>query len=152
MKFVPHGGETDFIVIENKNTGCWSTVGRQGGRQIVNLQHQCLNQKGTVEHELLHALGFYHEQNRSDRDKFVSIVRSNIEADKMINFDKLPKDETFGVGYDYGSVLHYSTKAFSKNGQPTILTKGSTTTNDQMGQRVGMSKSDIKKLNAMYCK
>lgn len=152
IKFVPHGGEKDFLVIENAATGCWSAVGKVGGRQVVNLQNECFGQKGTVIHELCHALGFTHEQNRSDRDKFVRIINANIPADKMINFDKNEKDETFGVQYDYGSVLHYSQTAFSRNGQPTIESKGSPQTKDQMGQRVGLSSSDIKKLNQMYCK
>jgi hypothetical protein len=81
----------------------------------------------------------------------VRIDYSNIEDDKRVNFDMLPQDQTFNVGYDYGSVLHYSTKAFSKNRRSTIVSKGSSSTNDEMGQRVGMSASDIKKLNAMYC-
>ena len=41
------------------------------------------------------------------------------------NFDKVSKDtsDAFGVGYDYGSVMHYSSNAFSLNGQPTIVAK-----------------------------
>lgn len=139
-------------MFENLETGCWSTVGKTGGRQVVNLQKECFSQKGTVVHELLHALGFYHEQNRSDRDNYVKIINANIQSDKIINFEKNDKDETFGIKYDYGSVLHYSPNAFSLNGKPTIETKGGTSTKDQMGQRKGLSSSDINKLNKMYCK
>lgn len=96
-------------------------------------------------------MGFTHEQNRSDRDGFVTIMTNNIPADKMINFEKNSKDETFKISYDYGSVLHYSPTAFSKNGQPTIVTKGSPATKNMMGQRKKLSDSDIKKLNKMYC-
>lgn len=41
------------------------------------------------------------------------------------NFDKASAATTnpFGVEYDYGSVMHYSANAFSKNGQPTIAAK-----------------------------
>lgn len=35
--------------------------------------------KAVVEHELLHALGFYHEQSRSDRDDYVKIWWDQIE-------------------------------------------------------------------------
>lgn len=39
------------------------------------------------------------------------------------NFNKTSAEVTnaFGVPYDYMSIVHYSSKAFSKNGQPTIV-------------------------------
>lgn len=56
-------------------------MGRQGGRQSVNLQGGvCLkNQIGTAIHELMHALGFTHEQNRYERDDFVHVLWENIK-------------------------------------------------------------------------
>ncbi|XP_070500970.1 zinc metalloproteinase nas-4-like [Chironomus tepperi] len=152
LKFTARrSGQTDYIAIDNSQSGCWSSVGRVGGEQIVNLQSPgCVTKTGTVIHELLHAAGFLHEQNREERDQFVSIIDANVRTGYEVNFKKASTGETtgFGIGYDYGSVMHYSTKAFSKNGQPTIKAKQTTT--EQMGQREGFSKKDIEKINKMY--
>lgn len=40
---------------------------------MVNLQNPSCMETGTVAHELMHALGFYHEFTRPDRDDWVSI-------------------------------------------------------------------------------
>jgi Astacin (Peptidase family M12A) len=71
----------------------------------------------------MHAVGFLHEQNRFERDSFVRIAFQNIKSGVESNFDKASEKSTnaFGVGYDYGSIMHYSANAFSVNGQPTIV-------------------------------
>ena len=40
--------------------------------QNLSIGARC-DTRAIVEHELLHALGFYHEQSRSDRDDYVKI-------------------------------------------------------------------------------
>ena len=71
--------DTDYIVIKAENTGCWSSLGKIGGRQDVNLQiPQCVSKKGIVLHELMHVIGFLHEQSRFERDNFISIQWKNI--------------------------------------------------------------------------
>lgn len=80
LKFKPRMGEADYVRITTSSTGCWSSVGRIGGRQDVNLQTPgCLKRIGTVLHELMHAAGFLHEQNRHERDNYVEIVWKNIK-------------------------------------------------------------------------
>lgn len=152
IKFKPYSGkEKDYIRITAGNTGCWSSVGRVGGRQDVNLQVPgCVTKKGTVTHELMHAVGFLHEQSRYERDQYVTIEWKNIMKGREGNFEKATKDLTdaFGVSYDYGSVMHYSAYAFSKNDQRTIIPKGKT--NVEIGQREGLSKRDIQKIRKMY--
>lgn len=76
-------------------------------------------------HELMHALGFVHEQNRWERDDFVTIAWQNIKNGHEGNFKKADKGSTdgFGVAYDYRSVMHYSPTAFTTNGKATIIPK-----------------------------
>lgn len=122
IRFVPRSAERDYVSIVSGNSGCWSSVGRIGGKQEVNLQSPgCLSKHGTAIHELMHAVGFLHEQNRQERDGFVSIQYQNVEQHAVSNFEKASSTNAFGVPYDYGSVMHYSANAFSSNGRPTIV-------------------------------
>ena len=80
---------------------------------------------GTVIHEMLHASGFWHEQSRPDRDEHVEIFWSNIQAGMEDNFARYSRAEvsTLSLPYDTDSVMHYSSTAFSRNGQYTIKPK-----------------------------
>lgn len=87
VRFVPWNGKSkDYLLIWpiKYPTGCWSFVGKFGGAQIVSLQApdkkgaHCLGNEGRAIHELMHALGIFHEQSRWDRDKFVKIHNDNI--------------------------------------------------------------------------
>ncbi|XP_017046515.1 hatching enzyme 1.2 [Drosophila ficusphila] len=150
IRFVRRSSERDYISIRSDNSGCWSSVGRVGGKQEVNLQSPgCLSRPGTAMHELMHALGFLHEQNRMERDGYVAIQYNNVQSSARNNFEKATRTEAFGVPYDYGSVMHYSKNAFSINGQPTILAMQASGA-EKMGQRAGFSDFDIQKLNRMY--
>lgn len=53
-------------------------MGRVGQRQVLSLQRFGCVQRGIIQHELLHAMGFYHEHTRSDRDQHIRINWDNI--------------------------------------------------------------------------
>ena len=76
--------------------------------------------KGTIAHELMHALGLEHEQARIDRDNFVRINYQNIDPNRVSNFDKYLDGDLLGTPYDIYSLMHYAGNAFSINGLPTI--------------------------------
>merc|ERR1712131_166246 len=63
IRFVPHQRQRDYISIVNRN-GCWSELGRTGGRQELSLARDGCVYHGVIQHESLHALGFQHEQTR----------------------------------------------------------------------------------------
>jgi len=142
---VTPSGDYVFIKRGQAGTGCWSYVGKQGGKQELNLQTPGCNSKGTVIHEAIHALGFHHEQSRPDRDSYVRIFFENISPGKEYNFGK-SDGNTFNVPYDYTSIMHYGDKAFSKNGQKTIAAHNGA----QIGSRGVMTSHDINKLKKMY--
>ena len=116
------GNEQDYINIINQN-GCASFVGRLGGKQDISLSSIGCLTRSTIKHEIIHSLGYYHEQSRPDRDNFVKINFANVNPGHKYNFDWTQNTETFGVAYDGRSIMHYGYKDFSKNGLPTIEAK-----------------------------
>ena len=58
---------------------CYSNIGRIGERQRISIGWGC-ETKGTVIHEIFHALGRMHEQSRPDRDLHVKINVANIQS------------------------------------------------------------------------
>ncbi|KAI5088552.1 nephrosin isoform 1 precursor [Silurus meridionalis] len=105
IRFKRRTNEVDYInIISDK--GCYSFVGRIFGTQNLSLQHPiCVNHK-IIQHELLHALGFVHEQNRSDRDEHVRILFENIKPGLEDNFEKV-NTNNLNTPYDYNSIMQY---------------------------------------------
>ncbi|XP_042865044.1 zinc metalloproteinase nas-14-like [Penaeus japonicus] len=119
VKFVKRTAEEGYLFIGRNATGCWSHIGHLGGRQWLNYQDRCLWRFGTVVHELFHTLGLFHEQSRPDRNRFVKVNWDNIRSGYHHNFLRLgnKRATTLGVDYSILSVMHYSKKAFSKDGK-----------------------------------
>ncbi|CAG0906900.1 unnamed protein product, partial [Darwinula stevensoni] len=77
IRFTPRSGQSDYIHIAKWGQGCSSYVGRAGGEQSLSLDNGCTDER-TMLHELMHALGFFHEHTRSDRDDYLTINFGNI--------------------------------------------------------------------------
>ncbi|CEG06160.1 Astacin-like metalloendopeptidase [Strongyloides ratti] len=134
-------------------SGCWSYIGKifDVYSQDISIGNGC-GYNGIIQHETSHALGLHHEQTRPNRDAYVSINTENIISGMESNFFKSASDSvnSFGVPYDYGSVMHYGRFDFSKNGNETIVSKVKYL-DKTMGQHVHLSFNDIKLINYRYC-
>lgn len=122
--------------------GCWSYVGKQGGEQEVSIRSNGCDDKSTVVHELMHAIGYFHEQSRPDRDAHIKINYGNIYSGYASQFEKQQTDNQ-GTQYDYVSVMHYSAYAFSKNGQTTIERVGGGPNRYKFGNNEGLSEIEM---------
>ncbi|PAV85800.1 hypothetical protein WR25_14388 [Diploscapter pachys] len=142
-----------------RGQGCWSNVGMIGGRQWVSIGYGC-ESMGIVAHETLHALGLWHEQfenvhlqSRNDRDDHIDIDFSYIMRGTEGNFEKRDgrSSENLGQPYDISSVMHYGSRAFSRDWTSYTIRAHDPLYQRSMGQREGLSFKDAKMLNIRYC-
>lgn len=146
IKFLPRNQQRDYIVFD-KRIGCMSDVGRRKGKQIVSLASEACLAQGSILHELMHVVGFFHEHERIDRDKYIHVLWPNIIQAEYWQFVIVPSRVPMTISYDYSSILHYGKFAFSKNGKPTIESKMN---NDYIGQIKGFSQIDLFEINVLY--
>ncbi|XP_031425697.1 low choriolytic enzyme-like [Clupea harengus] len=146
IRFTRRTSQKDYVNIQSRS-GCWSYVGRRGGEQVVSLARSGCVYHQVVQHELLHALGFNHEQCRSDRDSHVRILYQNIIRGLEYAFNKI-NTNNLGTPYDYGSVMQYGRYAFSRNRQATIVPYPNP--NSVIGKASQMSRMDIMRINRLY--
>ena len=96
---------------------CASRVGRGGDKeQKLTIGSPALRCKvGNIIHELGHAIGFFHEHSRPDRNTFVRVLKKNILPGKLvinivffIFFRKLNKPLRYNIAGDVWSWLIFN--------------------------------------------
>jgi hypothetical protein len=113
IEFVPRTTEVEYVSFTgNTNAGNnTSIVGfKKGQRTDINITAFWWRQGPWMPaHELGHALGFFHEHQRWDRDQCVSIHYENIKPGRASDYDWIPKTNWLvsSLPYDYRSVMHY---------------------------------------------
>lgn len=148
VHLVPYSNEDEVLVFEQGPEACKSYVGKMGGKQPIWISDDCA--PPDIAHEILHALGLVHEQNRTDRDKYVDVHFENIDERFKDNFEKLPSEymKVSGLGeFDYQSLMMYPPWMFAKNGQSTMEPK-SRDKLIQPGTR--LSPTDVDRINRAY--
>jgi len=145
FRFARRTNQVDYVHIQFHPSGANSQLGKRGGRQIINIPDWATN--GTCAHELMHAIGIYHEQGRPDRDNFIRIHWTNLAPGWDLQYAK-PAGAIPVAQYDYCSIMHYSDTGGAKPGKKafTVLRQ----TSCRVGQRGSLSQSDIQTIKSIY--
>lgn len=126
--------------------GMDTSVAKSTDGQFVWIGKSCLERgQGQVQHEIMHALGFYHEHSRPDRDAYVTILLQNVKEGEQYNFQIRNDVNSLGTAYDYKSVMHYDEYELSNVGGKTIDARG-----NAVGQRKKLSFLDKISLWLLY--
>ena len=129
VMFVPRTTQTGYLnitrdpALPNQASPCFSGVGQARRALVVrtNLGGTCPTSAHTVSHEFGHALGLWHEHQRSDRDQYLSIDFDNVAENARSNFNIITGIPLVGE-YDFGSIMHYGQRAFAADTtRPTII-------------------------------
>jgi hypothetical protein len=149
VRFIPQTLEQDYVTLFYGN-GCYSYVGNiHQGMQELSLGQGC-EFKGTAVHELMHVLGFYHEQSRPDRDQYITIRFQNVAPDQAEHLDICQDCTTQGLPYDYASIMHLGSRAFTANGNDTLVPKQPGASIVEPYDKPGLTPLDVKKIHKLY--
>lgn len=139
VRFYPRtANDTNYVEFRRDTGVTSSSVGMRKEKQTIKLTKG--RKKGTITHEILHALGLYHEHNRLNRNEFVTIDDACIKkGNYTIAFCKDRSAVNYGP-YNYNSIMHYS--------EGTCLTAIDSTA--KPGQRSRITETDIQAVRAIY--
>nr|XP_022298145.1 MAM and LDL-receptor class A domain-containing protein 1-like [Crassostrea virginica] len=144
---VPHRNYVKFF----SGSGCWSYVGMIGwGEQRLSLADPGCITIATTIHEMGHALGMWHEQNRRDRNSYVVVYGDNIRGGGLNNINYKMMNTRDSHPYDISSVLQYNFGAFAVDrSQPTMRSKDPRLA-FLAGKATGLMFYDAKDINHVY--
>lgn len=150
VRFVPRTTQADAIVFEPGQEHCYSALGRTGGLQPIRLSAGCQSQQ--ILHEIMHALGFVHEQSRTDRDEYVEVVWDNIDPRYHPQFAIVPEplmEALRGTAFDFRSIMLYRPETFAlAPGKAALKPQGGRPSIEPAQQ--GLSEGDIQRLKRLY--
>ena len=152
VKFVNRTNEVHYVTIGEYTGGCWSWVGRVPSTvspQGLNLESPCIT-RDTVEHELIHTLGAFHEQSRTDRNDYVTINFDNIDPNNHDQFLMMNNTDSQSVPYDYYSIMHYWKRAFAVDAAVDTIITDDPDVQNIIGFGDEASPSDLFQLELMY--
>jgi hypothetical protein len=106
VRFVRRREHKDYVRfrLDAQSPFVSDSIGRGGGEQTISISSASV---ASYYHEIGHALGLIHEQQRSDRDRFIIVHWDNIPEDRHHDFEMV-EDSANSATYDFRSIMHYS--------------------------------------------
>lgn len=168
VDFRPRSGDPNFLHIRDASFNASEGVGMAGGSHDIWIFNW--NFEFIMAHELGHALAFWHEQSRADRDSFVEINFRNIcqtccsgsscDSQFTIRPNQGPQGSGEYALYDFDSVMHYGACFFSVCGSCspfdpacrtiTVLPPNDVIWQSQIGNRTHLSDMDELTMSFLY--
>jgi hypothetical protein len=73
------------IRVFNSGNGCYSYVGLIENKEVqdLSLDNECTDEAWEIQHEFMHALGFWHEMQRGDRGESTSDLKIKFTVQKI---------------------------------------------------------------------
>jgi hypothetical protein len=149
VRFIPYTGQKDAISFETGQDNCYSFIGKTGGVQPIHLSPNC--QAPQIMHEIMHVLGFVHEQSRPDRDQYIEVLWDHIQENYKSEYAIVPEsffDAERATPFDFRSIMMYSPQGFAiQPDLPTMRPLGSTSI---APVQEGLSEEDIRKIRSLF--
>ncbi|KAI1690679.1 astacin (Peptidase family m12A) domain-containing protein [Ditylenchus destructor] len=122
-------------------------------RNVINLEtskdYYCLEFK-TVIHEMLHVIGLGHEQSRPDSEEYITVHYNQIKPEHHGLFKPDNGLVTYGLQYDYTSIMHYSEYGFAKDFSEVSIETKDPKFQKVIGTAAHPSDIDYQKVCAIY--
>lgn len=148
LRFINSNTATNYINIQPSGGSFSTSIGVFGGEQIIGLSGNAGT--GVVVHELMHAVGVFHEQSRADRDNFIRVNYNNIPEDWRPQYDTyVQRGEVDGFDngpFDFNSIMLYPSIQYYPGTWSMVNMQGQPFTS----QRENMSAGDIAILRFLY--
>lgn len=156
ITFIPRTNQGNYIRVVTTNNpaiGGSSQIGMVGGQQLFEINDSSNADKGTAMHELLHALGMFHEQSRADRDSYIRVLSENIVDNYLSQFNTYVQSNINGnqIGtFDFDSIMLYGSNAFVNSGNPGVYSMTKLDGSPFYAQRSYLSTGDLEGLKYLY--
>jgi len=109
VQFVSRSNQVNYVNIADETSGSTSSsnhLGMESGTKTIKIHPS--QGVGTIVHEIMHSLGFFHEQCRPDRDNYIDVFWQYIPNDPQTQYQYQISAGSQGIGaFDYNSIMLY---------------------------------------------